>query len=50
MFDKIISIFTTALAITAVGIALRPQSSTAAVIAATTSGFADIQKASFGPA
>jgi hypothetical protein len=49
MFDKVISLFTTALAVTAVGIALRPQSKTADVLKATTGGFASIQTAAFGP-
>ena len=49
MVDKIVSVFVTALAITAVGIALRPGAPTAKVIEATTSGFAKIQRAAFGP-
>ena len=49
MVDKIVSIFTTALVITGVGIALRPKAPTAAVISAATSGVADMQKAAFGP-
>ena len=49
MFDKVISVFVTALAITGLGIALRPGSQAAPVIAATTAGFAGIQTAAFGP-
>lgn len=49
MLDKIVTIATTALAVTAVGIALRPGAPTAKVITAATSGFAKIQRASFGP-
>ena len=49
MIDKIVSIFTTALVITGLGIALRPKAQTAAVIGATTGGFAKIQTAAFGP-
>lgn len=49
MIDKVISIFTTALAVTALGIALRRGAPTADVVKATTEGFAKIQTASFGP-
>ena len=49
MVDKIISVFVTALGVTALGIALRPQAKTADVIRATTGGFAQIQTAAFGP-
>ena len=49
MVDKVISIFTTALAVTAVGIALRPGAPTANVIKETLTGFAGVQRATFGP-
>ena len=49
MIDKVISVFVTALGVTALGIALRPQSKTAEVIRATTGGLAQIQTAAFGP-
>ena len=49
MVDKIASIFTTALVITGVGIALRPKAPTAQVATAVLGGFANIQKAAFGP-
>lgn len=49
MVDKIVSIFTTALIITGVGIALRPGSPTAKVIEASFSGLAKVQRAAFGP-
>lgn len=47
MVDKIVGIFTLALMITALGIAVRPKSQTPAVIKAITSGFAAIQKATY---
>lgn len=49
MVDKIVSIFTTAFVVTAVGIALRPKAPTAAVITAATTGVAKMQTAAFGP-
>lgn len=49
MVDKIVSIFTTALAVTAVGIALRPGAPTASVLSAGLNGFANIQRSAFGP-
>lgn len=49
MVDKVISIFTTALAVTALGIALRPKAPTAEVMRSTLEGFAKIQTAAFGP-
>lgn len=49
MLDKIATVFMTALAITGLGIALRPHAQTADVIKATTGGFAQIQTAAFGP-
>lgn len=49
MVDKIVSIFTTALLITGLGIALRPNAPTAKVIESTLSGFAKVQRAAFGP-
>jgi hypothetical protein len=49
MFDKVFTVLTTALAITAVGIALRPGAPTAAVASSLLGGFAGIQKAAYGP-
>jgi hypothetical protein len=49
MVDKIVTIFTTALAVTALGIALRPNAPTAAVLSSGLNGFANIQRAAFGP-
>ncbi len=49
MVDKIVSIFTTALIITGVGIALRPNAPTAKVIESALSGLAKVQTAAFGP-
>lgn len=48
MFDKVISVFTTALIVTGVGIALDPKAPTAKVIESTLSGFAGIQRAARG--
>lgn len=48
MIDKIVSVFTTALIVTAVGIALRPGAPTAKVITALLKGFAGIQRAAAG--
>lgn len=45
MVNSIVSIFITALVVTAIGIALRPNAPTAKVISATLGGFAGIQKA-----
>jgi hypothetical protein len=49
MVDKVVSLFTTALVVTAVGIALRPKAPTAAVLRSGLNGFANIQRAAFGP-
>ena len=49
MVDKLVSVLTMALAITGLGIALRPGAPTAHVIGASTTGFAKIQTAAFGP-
>lgn len=49
VIERFFTILTTALAITAVGIALRPKAPTAAVITSFFNGFAKIQTASFGP-
>lgn len=49
MFDKFFTVLTTALAITAVGIALRPKAPTAGVITAFFNGFSKIQTAAYGP-
>jgi hypothetical protein len=45
MVDKFFSLFTTALIVTALGIALRPGSQAPAVIRAWMSGFASVQRA-----
>lgn len=50
MVDKIVSIFTTALIVAAVGIALRPGAPTAKVIQAVGSGFSQIVRSTYGPA
>lgn len=49
MVDKIVSIATTALLVTAVGIALRPGAPTAKVLESAFSGLAKVQTAAFGP-
>lgn len=49
MVSAVVSVLMTALGITALGIALRPQAKTAEVIRASTQGFASIQTAAFGP-
>jgi hypothetical protein len=49
MFDKIATIAITALVVTGVGIALRPKAPTAAVLRSATNGFANIEKAAYGP-
>lgn len=49
MGDKIFAVATTALVITGVGIALRPNAPTAKVIEATLTGFSKVQTAAFGP-
>ena len=49
MLDKVLTIVTTAFAVTAVGIALRPGAPTANVIGAFFSGLAKSQTAAFGP-
>lgn len=48
MVDKVVSVFTTALIVTAVGIALRPGAPTAKVITAIFKGFAGVQRAAAG--
>jgi len=48
MFDKFFSLFTTALVVTAVGIALRPGAETGTVIKNWLSGFADLERAAAG--
>lgn len=50
MIDKITTVLVTALVVTAVGIALRPKAPTAKVISAATTGFANIERATYGPA
>lgn len=49
MIDKIVTIFTTALGVTAVGIALRPGAPTAKVIGSTFGGFAKVERGTYGP-
>lgn len=49
MVDKALSVVTTIFAVTALGIALRPNAPTAKVITATFSGIAKTQRAAFGP-
>ena len=49
MVDKIATIAVTALIITGVGIALRRGAPTAAVVRSATNGFADIERAAYGP-
>jgi hypothetical protein len=49
MVDKLVSVFITALTVTGIGIALRPGAPTASVISATLNGFANVQKATYGP-
>lgn len=49
MVDKAISVITTVFAVTAIGIALRPNAPTATVITAFWNGIANAQKAAFGP-
>lgn len=49
MVDKIVTIFTTALAVTAVGIALRPGAPTAKVALASGTAFAKIERGAYGP-
>lgn len=48
MVDKVVSVFTTALIVTGVGIALRPGAPTAKVIDSMLKGFAGIQLAAYG--
>lgn len=48
MFDKFFSLFTVALIVTAVGIALRPGAVTANVITAWLKGFAGVESAAAG--
>ena len=49
MAEKFFTVLTTALAITAVGIALRPGSQAPGVITAFFKGFAGVQTAAYGP-
>ena len=49
MIDKLVTVITTAFAVTAVGIAFRKGSQAPAVISATTGGIARMQTAAFGP-
>lgn len=49
MIDKVFSVATTALVVTAVGIALRPGAPTANVVDSLLTGFAKIQTATYGP-
>jgi len=47
--DKVLSIFTTALVVTAIGVVVRNGGNAAKVIEATGTSFARIQKAAYGP-
>jgi len=49
MINGLVTVLTTALAVTAVGIALRPNAPTAKVLDAGLGGFSKIQLAAFGP-
>lgn len=49
MLDQVVTIVTTAFAVTAVGIALRPNAPTAQVVTAFFNGLATSQRATFGP-
>ena len=49
MVDKVISVFSTIMLVTALGIALRPGAGTAKVITAIFGGLAKSQRAAFGP-
>jgi len=49
VLDRVVTIVTTAFAVTAVGIALRPNAPTASVITAFFNGLAASQRATFGP-
>jgi hypothetical protein len=49
MADKFFTFLTTVLAITGVGIALRPGAPTAKVIGASGSALAKVQRGTFGP-
>lgn len=49
MIDKLATIAVTALVITGVGIALRPKAPTAQVLKSGLNGFANIQRAAYGP-
>ncbi len=48
MIDKIIGVFTMALVITGLGIALRPGSQAPALASTILSGFAGVQRAAYG--
>lgn len=50
MIDKLIGVVGTIFAVTALGIALRPNAPTAKVIEAGFAGIAATQRAAFGPA
>lgn len=47
MVDKVIGVFTTALVVTALGIALRPGSSAPKLVDSILGGFAKVQRASY---
>jgi hypothetical protein len=49
MLDKLTTVLTTALAVTGVGIALRPNAPTAAVVKNFWAGFAGVERAAYGP-
>lgn len=48
MVDKFFSLFTTALVVTAVGVALRPGAATSGVIKSWMTGFAAVERAAAG--
>jgi hypothetical protein len=49
VINSLVTVVTTAFAVTAVGIALRPNAPTASVISAFFNGLAKSQSATFGP-
>ena len=49
MLDKVIGVFTLALVVTAVGVAVAPGSQAPKLISTALSGFSSIQKAAYGP-
>jgi len=49
MVDKVVGVFVTALIVTAVGITFRPKSSAPTFVKNLLSGFAAVEKATYGP-